>query len=102
MTFIASTPLATLPVTVGAAGVPGGSVASVTVTVISCVAAARRGACPVVTVTWTRYSLLFAALVGEVLARSVGFSKLGALVNLSAPLVLSSVNAAASTPPVIA
>ena len=50
-------------VTVGALGVPGGSVASVTVTVMSCEAAARRGACPVFAVIWTRYSLLFAALL---------------------------------------
>ena len=58
----------------GAAGLSGGSGTSVTVIVSVCLAVDRRPPVPLVALTTTMYSLLRAALLGDVLAASVGLS----------------------------
>ena len=93
----------TPPTPFGAFGLPGASPpASVTVTVIVCVAVFSRSTAPLVAVTTTTYWLLPAALAGSTLTMSLASSKFGAASNVSAPEVAPIEKNAWSAPPVIA
>ena len=85
-----------------AAGGPGGSSTSMTVTRIALSVVRERSPVPLVALTTSTYSLFAASFAGLSLARSPGSSQLGACLNANAPLSSSSANRAPSTPLAIA
>ena len=90
-----------ISVTVGVAGLPGGSCTSVTVTMSVLLTDNARAPAPLVAVTVTTYTLFPAAFAGVVLCTSVGFSKSGAEANVTAPFDALMENFALSEPPLI-